>query len=137
MLEALAVPELFAAVEDQGDDTTALCRQIEAASAVDELARHYAEGRISDREWFTARSTLADRLDDLRAQYPASGTAGPRRNDLPTDLEGLRALWEAATMEERRAILGLAVDEIVVGPGIVGGRRQTEADRLEVHWQKS
>lgn len=132
VLDALAVPELFAAVEAHDADTDALTRQIQAAEErLDTLARHYAEGRISDREWLTARDAIDAQLEELRGQYPTE----PQAVDF--DPVQLAELWEAGTTDERRAIIGLVIDGIEVGPSVVDGKRRQPADRLTIRWNAS
>lgn len=134
VIEALAVPELFAAIEAVDIDIEAVSRRIVIAEeALEQLARDfYAEQRISRREYLAAREELDRKLDDFRTRISA-----PIRNTvaaLPSDVDGLRSLWDEATIEERRAIISTVVDRIVVSRG-VPGRRKVDPDRVSILWR--
>lgn len=108
-------------------DVTGLEREAgEIAARQQELAAEWAGGSLTKAEWGTARDVLAERSEEIERSLR---TASRRMPALPRDAEGLRSLWDGATEEERRELVRLVVDRVVVHPG---ARGRWNPDRIAV-----
>ena len=99
---------------------------------LEELAADYGEGRIDKREWMAARSPLERRRDDARRAIRST-----RDDPVLESFRGshdARKLWVKAGTDQRRAVLGALIDDIVIGPG-VPGRRAFDTDRVDIRWK--
>jgi hypothetical protein len=134
LLERLAVPAISEAVENHPSvDVEVITRELEQAETdLDQLAiDHYSEHLISAREYYAARDVLAARITDLKSGLAA--TIPQPSIVLPPTYEALADLWDEATMRERRQILAVAVEKVIVGPG-QRGRRTVDPDRFQIVW---
>jgi site-specific DNA recombinase len=102
----------------------------EAQRRLDELAADFAEARITRREWMVARDAISALVSRLSERL---------RTDLSTPV--LRAIsghdldswWNAATVEERRAVIQAVIGAITVDPPRRGGAG-FDAGRVRVEW---
>jgi hypothetical protein len=79
-----------------------------------QLADKWSDGLLDDDEYIRLRSRKAEIIADLSKQISAAmGTAAGL--DLPTGKE-FRSKWQAATLEERRAIVRRFISKVVVHP---------------------
>ena len=132
--------ELFEAIEslqpaDFGAAVTAAMgrrRSAEGAIASISLA---LENTAKQHRWghMTDAAYLAEvaRLEALRAELEGQAAAGP----VALQLDGVGALWEAGSAEERRALLGVLFDRLYVKDGRVSvyvGRREHRAQVEEL-----
>lgn len=101
---------------------------------MDELADLRGRGLISLSEWMTARAPLQERLE--AAQREAAKTRRPTTTamSLLGVPGGLRAAWGGLDFPARREILGILIDQIVVGPA-TRGRWTTPEERVQVTWK--
>lgn len=95
-----------------------------------ELARDWAEDRITRTEWEAARGALEGRRASLQRRVDA----GRRAHDLDGIPEPLRAAWPTLPLVKRRAIIQALIEAVVVAPA-VKGRNFFEPDRVTVRWK--
>lgn len=110
-------------------DAQAVDRLAAANAALDDLARRLRDA--DDDETLTLlarRATLRALVDDL-----GEAAATPRVQEEPTG-RTVGEEWEAADVLARRALLGRALDHVVVRPIGRGHHRRPVADRLVVVW---
>ena len=135
VLHRLDTPELAAAIrgdrdrhEDQHADRVA-----EITTRLDELATTYAEGKVSMREWLTARDPLQRQLDAARRRAARSS-----RTTVLAEHAGrggaLRERWAGLSLDRRRAIIAAVLDRVEVGPGR-RGYNQFDPSRFELVWR--
>ena len=98
---------------------------------LDELADTFGNGAITRREWMRARAALDARLDQARAtaeQATSAAVLAPY-----AEAGALGRAWPDLALDQRRAVIGAVVTEIVVAP--VEGVGRDPADRLQVLWR--
>ena len=105
-------------------------RLTEAQGRLDELAVDYADGRISRREWMTARDRLAARAAELSKELKVD-LATPVLASLAG--QDLASWWEGATVEERREVVLAVVSSVAVAPPRRGGPG-FDSGRVELEW---
>ncbi|HYZ13753.1 MAG TPA: recombinase family protein [Actinomycetota bacterium] len=98
-----------------------------------EAAGAYSSGEISLEAFRAADRDLAGRIDhardELRSRSRATMAAA-----LPTSADELAAWWEQASLDERRTLLALVVEGVVLNPG-VPGRSRFDPARVEIVWR--
>jgi DNA invertase Pin-like site-specific DNA recombinase len=100
---------------------------------LDQLAADYADGRITRREWLTARNVVAARIDSATSTL-RNTVHGHALRHLDRPASELAAAWQDLTRDQQRAALVTVIDRIVVNPA---GRRARVFDpsRLEIVWR--
>jgi len=122
--EALAVDEHE---ERRGALTTAV-RDVEARRS--DLAAMWGAGEVTAEEWRAARSALDQREKGLRADLAAIPVPVAQ-----VDVTLIREGWEAMNLDERREIIGMFVESVVVKRA-KPGTRTFDAGRVAVHWRR-
>ena len=128
LAEALA--RVAAESQDQARDFERL-RVLEGRQ--EQLARAFAEGRIGEREWLAGRDQIQGEIDSLRDRIAATATSLAVA-DLPSTSDAIRALWDGESVEWRRRLVGLLIDEVTVGPA-VRGRNFFDPGRVTIRWR--
>lgn len=96
----------------------------------DELARMWATpGELTAAEWRTARRTLAEHEQELLAELAA--LPAPLVN---VDISQVRDAWPVMTLGERREIVAMFIDRVVVKPARPGARA-FDPDRVSIVWR--
>jgi site-specific DNA recombinase len=93
-------------------------------------ARWASEDDMDEDEWQTARRGLIERERELRAELAAVPPPVAR-----TDLDLIREAWPLMNLDERREIVGMFVERVVVKratPGTTG----FDPRRVAVEWRK-
>lgn len=128
--DALAAAD---AVEPTVDDlaTTAEIARIE--SEMDALADDYANGVVSREMFSKAAARLDARKVDAQRALSTSATVG-RRVGVLTDPTPMGERWANMNFDQRRVVLDVVVDQVVVGPA-VKGRNRFDPDRVSVVWR--
>jgi DNA invertase Pin-like site-specific DNA recombinase len=128
----LSSPE-FRAVQAQqaddhsSDDVASLSRD---EARLEELARdYYVERVITRAEYVAARHALSERIADARRQLATSS-----QSVLGALASDVRGLWQSASFDRRRAILGELIETITIAPGRRGFNR-FDASRVDVAWR--
>jgi DNA invertase Pin-like site-specific DNA recombinase len=100
---------------------------------LDELAADYADGRITRREWLTARDVIAARVDTSASALRDTARSHTLRR-LNRPASQLAKAWTDLPIAQQRAALTAVIDRIVVHPA---GRRARAFDprRLEILWR--
>lgn len=102
--------------------------------ALQQLATdHYVDRLLSRAEYLAARTALEERIEATRRAI-AEAVRAPVLRDLSTDPATLRARWDAADVDWRRALTGAVIEAVVVGPG-TPGRQGLDVERLTVTWK--
>jgi DNA invertase Pin-like site-specific DNA recombinase len=136
LLAELRRPEFLAelAGDDEGrrDNLNARLETVEARRA--ELADLWATGDLGAADWTAA----GRRLDNEETRLQAELAKVPAPIDL--DVDAVAEGWDAMTLAEQRAVLGMFVDAVVVhpatrrGPGFDKGRVDPKSD---IVWRKA
>jgi hypothetical protein len=115
-------------------DETALADELAAVHGrIDELAEAFADGGMPLDAYRAATRKLDARRDHLRAQLAALTPVGAVV-DLPSGAEALRAWWAAASLSERRELVGLVVVHVELKPA-VRGRNRFDPERVRIIWR--
>lgn len=114
-------------------DSERLVREVaEDEQALSELAEDLGARRISRAEWIAARTHIEPRLTENRATLKALGAG----DQLPAGLATIDdETWDALPFEQKRAVVKLFIDRIVVDP--IGNKagRVFRPERLRVSWR--
>lgn len=95
-------------------------------------ADHYADGVIDRAQFLAASRALDERLVALRAEM-VRDIEIERRAAVVADSDRLVADWADMSMRQRRAVVEVFVDAVVVGPA-VRGRNRYDRGRVQVRW---
>jgi hypothetical protein len=100
-------------------------------AALAELATdYYAERRLTRAEYDAAAGVVRARLDLARRRLSRLA-----RTDVIADYAGrLDATWPTQSLDQKRSIIGGAIDHIVVGPAR-RGRNTFDPSRVDVRWR--
>ena len=137
VIVALSSPAFARALEEtraepSGPDVIEDLRADE--DALEQLATdHYADRRISRREFMAARRVLEDRIDAARRMLVV-GSDSAILAEVPSSSKALRRWWEAADIDSRRSLLSTVVDTVTVGPA-VRGRNRFDSERVSISWR--
>lgn len=87
----------------------------------------------SKSEFIAHKAELEERMADLSGRLDQAGqfVAAGR---LPAGVSDLRAWWPDAAMADRRTVVALVVDRVVIKPVGRGGNRFDE-DRVDIRWK--
>jgi hypothetical protein len=133
LLAELDKPEFLEAItaEDQADRRTAIVADLGAVERQrNELAEMWATpGELTAAEWRTARRALAEREQELQAELAA---IPPPMATI--DITAVRAAWPAMTLDEKREIVAMFIDHVIVKPARPG-TRTFDKDRVEIDWR--
>jgi len=126
--------QLVSRLADPGEEQE-LNAQIEADKArLNQLADDYADGVFVGREQFErANRRVQARIEAAEERLDAIYDRGGILADLPDGAEALWQAWKAWDIEERRWVIGLAVERVWVKPG--GPGKRFTADRVEIDWR--
>lgn len=122
---------LAATASDGADHAAGELREVE--ERLDVLARDFADGVVTRREWLLARQRLTGRADVLRGRLTAA-TSATVLAGLPGTEKRLRAAWEAGDFTWRRAVVAALVDRVVVHPRGHTGKR-FDPSRVSIVWR--
>jgi DNA invertase Pin-like site-specific DNA recombinase len=134
VLAALDGPALAAALRARAGDDRRAQRIMEAIRAdearLERTVSLAVEGAITAAELRRLRAEIDGRLDDHRRALArlAVGAVELPRGDLAE-------WWGAASLDRRRAVLGLLVEEVRVLPA-VRGRTRFDPSRVEIAWRQ-
>jgi site-specific DNA recombinase len=101
--------------------------------SLDDLARLYGEGKITQKEWLAARGGLTERLDLMQASVRTQA----RRlivQGLPQEELKRREHWDSLSLEQQRSIAEAVLRSVVVAPARKGGNR-VDPSRITLNWQ--
>jgi site-specific DNA recombinase len=98
-----------------------------------DLATMYARGEIDKPEWLTARPVLLQRIRSARDRLARRAEAAILA-DVGTEPGALAAAWKRWTLEQRRDVLRLVLEAVVVSPATRRGRGFDES-RVELRWR--
>lgn len=119
-----------------GQDDTLLIETVQRLEAkLDQFARDCADDLITRSEYLAARGPMVERLQAARVQL-----AGQRPATALDGLEGdLRVVWPSLAFDRQRAILGMVLESVTVGPTTRANNRFDESRFLppqgEVRWK--
>lgn len=125
VIERLAAGGLRAALDaaDDGRHGDAVAELAEIEDALDRLAvAFFADRRIGASEYWAAHARLDEQRNAARRRVEQAAERSVAAT-LPVDLDGLRRAYDEADVPRKRAIIGLVVSEITVGPGVRGLNR--------------
>jgi site-specific DNA recombinase len=135
--EAVDTPRLAAAIARERrvlNGEKDLVRSVSGdEEQLEQLARDWAEKRITRPEWLAARSSIEHRLETTRTRLSRE------RRTLALDgyvgrPGALSRAWETLDLDKRRAVIGEIVDRVEVGAA-VKGRNRFDPDRVRVMWR--
>jgi len=129
VLQAIDRGALAAAMAQQ-DDREAVDGLLGVDAKLADLARDWAEDRISRGEWEAARGALESRRAGLQRRVEAQR----RAHDLDGLPDPLRPAWPSLSLHRQRAILSAVVEAVVIGPAVRGLNR-FDPDRVTIRWK--
>lgn len=132
-LKRLNTPTGRRAVMEQRPGLDHLAEVADLESRLEELASDFYENRLIGRgEFLAARKGLRERLDGARAAVAqeSRSTVLGAYSGAP---EVVRERWEAATLDQRRALLAQIIDAVVIAPTTRANNR-FDPDRVTVEW---
>ncbi|ADD43856.1 recombinase family protein [Stackebrandtia nassauensis] len=94
------------------------------------LAKAWAADALSDAEWLAAREELDEREAAARAELVAL-PAPTRRVDPALIADG----WDEMTLDERREIISMFVENVTILPARPGLQR-FDSDRVKIKWRE-
>jgi site-specific DNA recombinase len=105
----------------------------DAEGRLEELAKAYADGAITFREWQAARPRLLKCIDTAKSSL--------RRDSRALALEGfvgnpahLRSTWDSLRLTRQQAIAKALLDHVTIGPA-VRGRNRFDDRRVRPAWR--
>ena len=135
VLYRLDTPALIHMAEQVAADTDSdAATEVQVAEThSEELARAYAEKKITMAEWLTARKPIAEELERAQARLA---------RDTQTDVIGahigagaqLRASWSQLPLSRQKAIVAAVIDHLVVKPARRGPNR-FDPNRVQPVWR--
>lgn len=140
VIGALTSPEMWAALdesaaEDVGRSNDDLTEVLACEEKLRQLNDDYDADRISRKTWLDAVQKVERRLEAaqgrLRTHQRTSTLAGLRG----IDGDEMSKLWRDATLEQRRSLLAVVVDRVIVHPARSVGGHRLDDSRLEVIWR--
>lgn len=139
VIEALSGPGLVDAMQTQATESETrdgeLAEQIAQLQERLEQASHdyYVDQVISRAEFFRARDSLVDQIEQAKARLSRGSRIRVLQN-LPAGADALNGLWTDADQGWRRSVVAAVIDHVEVGPA-VRGRNFFDPDRLVIHWR--
>jgi site-specific DNA recombinase len=136
VITALAGPrltELLAGADAEQDRVAAVELERDRAALLELSADHYQRGLIGRTEFLHNRGPLQERIDQAERRVARRASRGVL-TDLPRTREALEAAWERWTLDQRRTVLRLVLDSVVVHKAEQRGRR-FDRSRVEVIWR--
>jgi hypothetical protein len=114
VIQRLASPEFLAAVEKPGaDERSDLARQLTRDEALLlELSEMLGGGELSLPEWRAASRPVKQRLDHTRAALAVV----PAPVSMSAEPDVLRRMWQEGALDERRTLISIALERLVVKP---------------------
>jgi site-specific DNA recombinase len=136
VLQRLEGPALSRALAAQknGDREDVQQRAVDGASEqLEELAKLYAEQRVSAAEWLAARAPIEERLHRAKLDLARSnGTSAVA--EFAGHGSALRDSWSGLSLSRRRAILGAVLEHVTIGPAL-RGRNRFDPERVSPTWR--
>lgn len=121
-------------LSSSGEETAKLTAQLERDRLMlEQLASdYYDEGLIGRAEFFGNRDRLERRIQTTsRALERASGTIP----DIPADYAGASRWWDEVDNDQRRVLVEVLIERIVVRPLDASKPRRFDPERLEPVWK--
>jgi hypothetical protein len=114
-------------------DADAIVTEItDLESQLEQLARdHYAERMIGRAEYLAARTAIDGKLTAHRRNLIPVGTSLP--SVATSGGKVLRDWWSGAPIMDRRRVIELVVDRVVVNPAL-RGRNRFDPGRISLEW---
>jgi hypothetical protein len=137
VIDALDGPALAKAIQrerrksEKADDSVRVLSAEEGRLA--DLARDFAERRISRLEWLAARDVIDHQLDVLRNEVNAEQQVASVQEHAGRGAS-LRRLWAKLTLDQQRAIVAAVLVNCVVNPAI-RGRNTFDGSRVQFSWR--
>jgi site-specific DNA recombinase len=136
VITALSSPrlaELLAGADADQDQAVAAGLERDKAALL-ELSADYYQHRMIDRETFFAnRRPLQDAIEAAERHLARRASRGVLEQ-VPRTKEALEAAWERWTLDQRRTVLRLVLDSVVVHKAEQRGRR-FDAGRVKLVWR--
>lgn len=137
VIDALAGPALAKALEEQAGLEDTLAGPAAVLETLDRrlerLKHEYAVEDIwTKAEFLTQKAELESRRAEVAA------TIQPARRHipgLPSDKAALTKWWETASKDDRRAVIALVVDHVVVHPVGKAAGHKFNPDKVEIIWK--
>lgn len=132
LLDELDKPAFRAAIaadehEARREELNVALRKVEQKRR--KLAKEWAADDLTDDEWRTARTDMAERERQLRIDLAA---VPPPVSHVDPAL--IREGWDAMNLDERREIIGLFIERVIVNRATLG-RRGFDASRVDIVWR--
>jgi site-specific DNA recombinase len=135
VLEALDGPKLgeFLKLRATNGDRELADQLVADERRLRELATMFARGEIDKPEWLTARPELKQRIASARERLARRAEAAILA-DVGPEPGALAAAWKRWTLEQRRDVLRLVLEAVIVSPATRRGPGFDES-RVELRWR--
>ncbi len=100
---------------------------------LEELAGFWADGKIDSPEYFVARQRIVDRLAASRARFGRLDDQKSLRGLIDHGAD-LRRKWAGMNLHQRRAVITVILDHVVVSRAQNSGKR-VDVNRLQPVWR--
>jgi hypothetical protein len=141
VVTALDSPEVISALRaeqdrlDEGAVSRLLTQLREDEATLEQLSRDpYVDRRIYRAQFFTSHDALKARVDETQRELSQRAGAHGFLQVPEGGAESVRAAWDAADLNWRRARLATVVDRVVVHPVGKGGH-DFRPETIEVRWR--
>lgn len=133
LLDELDKPEFLAALavddrEAEREEITTAIRGLDGQRG--DLAKMWARRTLTAEEWQAARAELAEQEQELRRQLAEIPVKPPH-----LEPGVIRAAWDAMVLDERREIVSMFIEKVVVSRAKPGTTR-FDSGRVEVVWRR-
>jgi site-specific DNA recombinase len=132
-IDTPAVAQALAAATDPAGGRPGLGTVDADQAQLDELARAYAEKKISMNEWLIARDPIERRITEANVRL-AEQTRHSALAHVANAGGSLRQEWTTLSLERRRAVISTVLDHVLVHPAAKGVRR-FDPSRIEPVWR--
>lgn len=131
VLAALDGPALAKrlSAEESADVDAASEELADCEARMADLAADFGRGEISRREWLAAREALEERAQAARNVLDRAS-----RSNILAGITDIRAAWDAANVDKRRAILGAVLDRVEIHPATKRGAT-FDHERIALRWK--
>jgi site-specific DNA recombinase len=135
VLQALDGPKLgeFLKMRTKNGDRELADQLVKDERRLPELAKMYARDEIGKPEWLAVRDELLGRIRSARERLARRAEAAILA-DVGTEPGALAEAWQRWTLEQRRDVLRLVLEAVIVSPASRRGPGFDES-RIELRWR--
>lgn len=119
--------------ERSGVDPAVVMQHATDCADRDEISRQKARGDLTPSEWQAQREVLTERIDAAETMIARQLQQDALLKLLDDNGTTIEERWSALSLDQRRTILRLVIERIVVSPG-KPGQQSFDGRRVKVDW---